>query len=198
VLPFRVAKTASDAARAAEEIGFPVALKIYSPDIVHKMDVGGVKLNLNNASAVKDAFETMMASIKKAQPEAKILGINVQKMAPAGRETIIGLKRDQAFGPVIMFGLGGTFVEIFKDVSFRAAPLDAYAVSTMVREIRSFPILDGARGGKKCDVAKIEECILRLAQLALDFPQIKELDMNPVIVGEEGKGAFVADARVML
>jgi acetyl coenzyme A synthetase (ADP forming)-like protein len=198
VLPFRVAKTAAEAARAAGEIGYPVALKIYSADIVHKMDVGGVKLNLQTAGAVKDAFETMLASVKKAQPEAKILGVNVQKMAPAGRETIIGLKRDAAFGPVIMFGLGGTFVEIFRDVSFRAAPLDSHDITTMVREIRSFPILAGARGGKKCDVAKLEECILRLAQLALDCPQIAELDMNPVIVGEEGQGAFVADARVML
>ena len=198
VLPSKAVKTAADAAQAAEALGFPVALKIYSTDIVHKMDVGGVKLNLKSATAVVDAFQDIMSSAKKAQPDARIQGVNVQKMAPAGREVILGLKRDPAFGPVIMFGLGGTFVEVFRDVSFRAVPLDKQAVSTMVREIRSFPILDGARGKQRCDIAKIEECILRLAQLAKDCPEIAELDMNPVIVGAEGKGAYVADARVML
>ncbi|MBN1257799.1 MAG: acetate--CoA ligase family protein [Planctomycetes bacterium] len=198
VLPSFVATTAAEAAKFANQVGFPVAMKIYSPDVVHKFDVGGVILDVADADSAGKAFEQIVASVKKAQPKAEITGVNIQKMAPHGREVILGLKRDPIFGPVVMFGLGGTFVEVFKDVSFRAAPLDSYAVGAMIREIKSFPILAGARGRTACDLAAIEDCIKRLAQLAVDCPEIIELDMNPVIVQPEGEGAVVADARIML
>ena len=198
VLPSGVAQSAEEAARVAGRVGYPVALKVYSSDIVHKFDVGGVILNVGDAAGARAGFEKITAAARKAVPEAQLRGVHVQKMAPAGQEVILGLKRDPAFGPVLMFGLGGTFVEIFHDVSFRAVPLDSHALSTMIREIRCFSLLDGARGHPACDLAKLEECLRRLAQLALDCPQIAELDMNPVIVGREGAGAVVADARILL
>jgi acyl-CoA synthetase (NDP forming) len=175
-----------------------VAMKISSPDVVHKFDVGGVVLGAGDEDAVRSGFESIMAAVKKATPDAKIEGVNVQRMAPSGREVIIGLKRDAVFGPVVMFGLGGTFVEVFRDVTFRAAPLGRRDVSEMIREVKSYPILTGVRGSGPRDIEAIEDCILRLAQLGTDVPAIAELDMNPVIVGAKGSGAAVADARIML
>jgi len=198
VLPARVAGSAQEAAAAAQEVGFPVAMKVYSPDVVHKLDAGGVVLNVGDAPGAAAAYERIVASVRQAQPQARIEGVNVQKMAPAGREVILGMKRDPAFGPVVMFGLGGTFVEVFRDVAFRAVPFDAQSVRDMVREVKSYPILAGVRGGPAYDVETIEECIERLGQLALDFPQITELDVNPVIVLEAGGGAVAADARIGL
>jgi acetate---CoA ligase (ADP-forming) len=198
VLPSAVATTPDEAAAAAARLGFPVAMKIHSADVVHKFDVGGVVLDIPNAEAARDSFEHITESVRAACPDAEILGVNVQKMAPEGREVIIGLKRDEAFGHVVMFGLGGTFVEVFRDVSFRALPLDHYSVGDMVRQVRSYPILAGTRGRRRCDIESIEDCIKRVGQLARDFPQITELDMNPIIVGLAGKGATVADARIML
>jgi len=198
VLPSGVANSPEQAADIAADIGFPVAMKIYSPNVVHKFDVDGVVLNVPDKKAVTKAYNDIINSVKKAKPDAEITGINIQKMAPDGREVILGLKRDPIFGPVIMFGLGGTFVEVFRDVSFRAVPLDEYAVSEMIREVRSYPILAGVRGRAPCDIEKLEECIKRLGQLALDCPSIKELDMNPVIVMAAGDGAVIADARIML
>jgi len=198
ILPSIVATTPDEAAAAATELGFPVAMKIYSPDVVHKFDVGGVVLNIPNAEAAHDSFDHIMECVKSACPKANIIGVNVQKMAPEGREVIIGLKRDEAFGHVVMFGMGGTFVEVFRDVSFRALPLDDHSVSDMIQQVRSYPILAGARGRRRCDIEAIEDCIKRLGQLAQDFPQITELDMNPIIVGSAGRGATVADARIML
>lgn len=198
VLPARVAATAGQAAEAAAQVGFPVAMKIYSPDVVHKFDAGGVVLNVMDGPAAARAFEQIVTSVRKAVPGAHIKGVNVQRMAPAGREVILGMKRDPAFGPVVMFGLGGTFVEVFRDVAFRAVPFDTQSVSSMVREVKSYPILAGVRGGPTYDVAMIEQCIERLGQLVLDFPQIAELDVNPVIVLEAGRGAVAADARIGL
>jgi len=198
VLPARVAATAAEAAAAAAEVGFPVAMKVYSPDVVHKLDAGGVMLNVQDERAAAEAFDRIISAVSEAAPGAQVKGVNVQRMAPAGREVILGVKRDPAFGPVAMFGLGGTFVEVFRDVAFRAVPLDVEDVQGMVREVRSYPILAGVRGGPAYDVAMIEQCIERLGQLALDFPQIAELDVNPVIVLEAGRGAVAADARIGL
>jgi len=198
VLDSGVAKSAEEAAQVAARLGFPVAMKIHSPDVIHKFDVGGVILGVADEEAARRAYERIIDVVSKRMPDAKIIGVNVQKMAQPGREVIMGLKRDAVFGPVVMFGLGGTFVEVFRDVAFAAAPLDDHTVASMVRAIRSFPILAGARGRPRCDIATIEECIKRLAQLAVDCPQIVELDMNPVIVMNEGEGAVVADARIML
>jgi acetyl coenzyme A synthetase (ADP forming)-like protein len=198
VLPSKVATRAAEAAAAAVQLGFPVAMKVYSPDVVHKLDAGGVVLNVQDERAAAEAFERIVESVRQAAPQARIKGVNVQRMAPAGREVILGVKRDPAFGPVTMFGLGGTFVEVFKDVAFRAVPLDEQDVRGMVREVKSYPILAGVRGGPAYDVAMIEQCIGRLGQLVLDFPQIVELDVNPVIVLEAGRGAVAADARIGL
>jgi len=197
-LPAKVATSADEAADVAAEIGFPVAMKIYSPDVVHKVDTGGVLLNVADAAGAKAAYDEIVASVTRAVPGAEIKGVNVQKMVPGGREVILGLKRDPVFGPVIMFGLGGTFVEVFKDVAFRAAPIDSYAVGALMREVKSYPILAGVRGRPACDIPAIEDCIKRLSQLAVDCPEIVELDMNPVIVLTAGEGAAVADARIML
>jgi len=197
-LPARLATTADEAASAAGEIGFPVAMKISSPDVIHKFDVGGVILDIEDEAAAREAFERITASVKEARPEAKLDGVNVQRMAPPGREVILGLKRDPVFGPVVMFGLGGTFVEVFRDVTFRAAPLGRQDASDMIRETKSYPILTGVRGSAPRDVKALEECLMRLAQLATDLPDVAELDMNPVMVGEKGSGAAVADARIML
>jgi acetyltransferase len=173
-------------------------MKVCSPQVVHKLDAGGVVLDVRDAAAARAAFARIVESVAAAAPGAVVRGVNVQKMAPPGREVILGVSRDAAFGHVLMFGLGGTFVEVFRDVSFRALPLDAYAVRSMIAETRSYPILAGVRGRPPADVAAIEECVLRLGQLAEDCPEITELDMNPVIVREEGLGAFVADARIMI
>jgi len=198
VLGTDVAATADEAAAAAARAGFPAVMKVNSPDVVHKLDVGGVMLDIATGEEAHAAFESIVAAVGKAHPEARVDGVTVRRMIPAGQEVILGCRRDPVFGPVIMFGLGGSFVEVFRDVSFRAAPVDEHAVHTMVREVQSFPLLSGARGRAPCDVAAVETCIKRLAQLAVDLPEVAELDMNPVIVQEDGEGAFVADARILV
>jgi acyl-CoA synthetase (NDP forming) len=166
--------------------------------VIHKFDVGGVALDVGDEAAARGAFERITASARRAVPEALIEGVNVQRMGPRGQEVILGAKRDPVFGPVVMFGLGGTFVEVFRDVAFRAAPLGARDVSEMIRETRSYPLLTGVRGSAPRDVEALEDCIVRLGQLAVDLPDVVELDMNPVIVDAKGRGAAVADARIML
>ena len=198
VLPARVAATAEQAAQAAGAGRLPGRDEDLQPDVVHKFDVGGVVLNVPDGPAAARAFEQIMTTVRRAVPGAHIKGVIVQRMAPAGREVILGIKRDPAFGPVVMFGLGGTFVEVFRDVAFRVVPFDVQTVRSMVREVKSYPILAGVRGGPAYDVAVIEQCIERLGQLVLDFPQIAELDVNPVIVLEAGRGAVAADARIGL
>ena len=198
VLPHGLAKSEDEAAKMAEKIGFPVVLKIMSEDIVHKFDVGGVQLNLNSIEEVRTAYGEMMRNVKAAMPEARIKGILVQKMVKGGEEVIIGLKRDYTFGPVIMFGLGGIFVEVFKDVRFRVAPVAKETVYEMIREIRSYHLLTGARGRSKKDIDSVVNCIQRISQLAVDCPQIKELDINPLLVQDEGGGCFVTDTKIML
>ena len=193
-----LAASADEAADRAEKIGFPVVLKIESPDVVHKFDVGGVVLNLETPEAVRTAYNTIIENVQRFKADAKINGVTVEKMITGGEEVILGVQRDPVFGPVVIFGLGGIFVEILKDVTFRAAPLDEYAVGTMIREIRSYPMLAGARGRTNRDVPALENCIRRLSHLATDCPQIASLDINPLIVLDEGKGCYVADARIML
>lgn len=198
ILPRAVAASAQDAAKIAEKIGFPVVMKIESKDVVHKIDVGGVVLNIDSAKAAEEAYESIVKNIRAHQPEAKIDGVLVQKMVKGGEEVILGLKNDPSFGPVIMFGLGGTYVELFKDVVFRVAPVTPAEVEEMTSQIKAAKMLTGIRGKKARDVKAIQECILRLSQLAVDCPRIKELDINPLIVCDQGEGGFVADARIML
>jgi acetyltransferase len=190
-------KTPDEAARAAAQIGFPVVMKIDSPDIAHKSDVGGVVVGVNSEEAVKAHFELMLSKVKARVPGALINGITICQMVK-GKEVLMGMTRDEQFGPVITFGLGGVFVEIMKDVSQRIAPLTKHDVDTMVRSIRSYPILTGARGGKAADINSLKETIFRISQIALDFPEISELEVNPVMVGDEGKGTYAVDALVVL
>ncbi len=198
IVPGALAKSPEEAASIAQSIGFPVVLKIVSPDIIHKSDVNGVVINVNTADEVRRSFEEITGNILKIKPEARIEGIQISKMITAGEEVILGIKRDQSFGPVIMFGLGGLYVEVFKDVSFRIAPIDDAISDSMIKQTKSYEILKGIRGKAPRDIPAIKECLIRLSQLALECPQIIELDINPLIVLEEAKGCYVADARIML
>jgi acetyl coenzyme A synthetase (ADP forming)-like protein len=198
VPPGALAMEVSEAVRLASEFGYPVAMKISSPDILHKSDVGGVKIGLANAQAVEDAFELMMLRIKRKLPKAELRGVLIEKMILGGKETILGMKKDPQFGPVLMFGLGGIFVEVLKDVSFGLAPITDEECRSMLESTRSYKLLTGARGEKPVDISAIVLNMQRLSQLVLDFPEIDEIDINPLKVGYEGDGAFVVDARIIL
>jgi len=191
-----IAETADDAAKLAEKIGYPVVMKIWSPDISHKSDVGGVKVGLKNADEVKAVFNTMMTEIPKKMPEAKLIGVYVQEMSPASREIILGIKRDPQFGAMIMFGLGGIFVEVLKDVEFALAPLTKKEALAMMKKTRSYKLLEGVRGQQGVDIDLLAENLQRLAQLVTDFPQIVELDINPMFAGPAGTKPIAVDARV--
>ncbi len=198
MLSWGVAKTAEEAVSVARKIGYPVVLKILSPDVVHKFDVGGVQLNLNSDSDVRQAFERIINSVKQHIPNARIEGVLVQAMAKKGREVILGMKRDPQFGPILMFGLGGIYVEVLKDVTFRFAPVRELGAYRMVRDIRTYKLLEGVRGEPPADIDKIVECIERLSQLAVEQDLIEELDINPLIVYPQGEGAVVVDVRIMV
>jgi len=194
----RLCTDADEAAQFADQIGYPVVLRIVSPQVVHKWDVGGVVLNLQEASAVRSAFEQMVQRVRQAVPQAEIRGAVVRRMIPPGHEVILGVKRDPSFGPVLMFGLGGLYVELFKDVTFGLAPISRGGAQRMLRQVKAFKILEGLRGSPPADVENIRECIQRLGQLAADFPRISELDINPLIVGPKQQGNTVADVRIRL
>ncbi|HSC70703.1 MAG TPA: acetate--CoA ligase family protein, partial [Candidatus Methylomirabilis sp.] len=195
----KLAKTEDDAAGIAKQIGFPVVLKIVSPDILHKSDAGGVKVNLRDEAAVRAAFRTILENARNYKADADIHGILVSEMAPAGTEVICGSVNDPTFGPTVMLGLGGIFVEVLKDVTFRVAPVSEESAMAMFPEIRSFPILEGARGEKKRDQKALAAVLSRLSQLITDLEDdIAETDANPVLLYEEGKGCRLVDARVIL
>ncbi|MFU8818841.1 MAG: acetate--CoA ligase family protein [Desulfurivibrio sp.] len=193
-----LATSSEEAMEVAERIGFPVALKIVSPDIAHKSDLGGVKLNLIDAAATRDAFDLMMLRIGQRAPNALVEGIYVEKMLNKGLEVIIGMSRDPQFGPMLMFGLGGIFVEVMKDVTFHLAPISEADAVMMLKSTRSYEILEGRRGQQGVDLVAIAQGLQRISQLTTDFPQITELDINPYIVGEIGRVPVVADARMTL
>ena len=193
-----LAKTAEEAAKAAEEIGFPVVMKITSPDILHKTDIGGVKLNLQGADEVRDTFDLMMYRAQRYQPTAEIWGCLVQQQVKGGKEILLGMNRDPQFGPLLVFGLGGIYVEVLKDVTFRVAPIDRRQAREMLSEIRGFPLLRGVRGEPPSDMDAIVDVLLRLSQLVTDFPEIVEIDINPLMVFEQGKGALGIDMRLIL
>ena len=194
----QLASNPDEAVEIAQRIGYPVVMKIVSPDILHKTDIGGVKLNLMGDTAVRDTFDLLMYRASRYMPEAEIWGALVQEMVPQGKEVIIGINRDPQFGPLLLFGLGGIYVEALKDVSFRIAPIARWEAEEMITEIRAYPLLRGFRGEKPSDLKAIAECILRVSQLAVDFPEIVELDINPLMVNEEGKGAVAIDMRLVL
>jgi acetyltransferase len=194
--PAKLAKTAEEASAAAASVGFPAALKIVSPEILHKSDAGGILLNLADEKAVREGFAQVVANAGKVSLPEKVLGVLIAPMAPKGQECIIGMIRNPQFGAVVMFGLGGIFVEVLKDVSFRVVPLTDLDVGEMIHEIKGYPLLAGIRGQKPKDTGTLKEILRRLAQLAADHPEIQEVDINPVIVHEQG--ASIVDARVIL
>ena len=190
--------SADAAAKIAAQFACPLAMKVMSADVIHKYDAGGVLLNVSGAEEARAAFEKILANVLKAVPKAKIDGILMEQMAPKGVEVILGASRDERFGPLMMFGLGGTLVEVLKDVSFRLAPMWQISAEKMVREIRSFKVLDGFRGAPPADVDSIVNTLLRLSAMVCNHPEISELDINPLIVHSKGQGCSVADSRVML
>jgi len=193
-----VARSKEEAVKIANEMGYPVVLKILSPDILHKSDVGGVKVNLKSAGEVAKAYDEIMESVRKAKPDARIIGVTVQEMAPEGLEVIIGGIKDEFFGHAVMFGLGGIFVEILKDVAFGIVPLTRRDDEEMIREIKSYPVLEGARGLPPRDINALVDTILKVSTLLQENPEIKEMDLNPTRVYEKGKGVKVLDARIIL
>ncbi len=194
----RLVSTVEEAMEAAPRLGFPLAMKISSPDIIHKSDIGGVRLNLNSAQDVADAFELMMLRIGRKVPEAVLEGVYLERMVPKGREVILGMTRDPQFGPMLMFGLGGIFVEVMKDVTFHLAPITHEEAMSMLMGTRSYRLLEGARGESGVNLSAIGEALQRISQLVTDFPQIAELDINPFIVGKPGEDSVAADARIQL
>ena len=198
VLPGQLARSADEAVEIAGRVSYPVAMKIVSPDIVHKSDMGGVKLNLANDGQVMDAFDLMMLRISRRAPKAKLVGAYVEQMCKPGREVILGMHRDPQFGPMLMFGLGGIFVEVMQDVSFYLAPITQSEAMQMLMGTRSYSLLKGARGEAPVDLDSIAGALQRISQLVTDFPQIVEMDINPFIVGEVGRQPVVADARMTL
>jgi acetyl coenzyme A synthetase (ADP forming)-like protein len=198
VVPGDLARTAEEAVQIAEKVGYPVAVKIASPDVLHKTDIGGVILSLPDAEAVRQAFAQVASRARQYMPEAEIWGALVQAMVPRGREVIIGMNRDPQFGPLMMFGLGGAYVEALKDVSFRLAPLASEEAWEMMAEIRAHSLLKGVRGEPPADRSAIADCLLKASWLVSDFPDILEMDINPLIVHEEGSGAIAVDARMVI
>jgi len=196
VIETKLATSKQEAIEVSKKLGFPVALKIVSPEIIHKSDVGGVKLGLKTAKQVGAAYEEILSALKQKHPNALIDGISVQKMARPGIEVIVGMTKDAQFGPVLMFGLGGILVELLKDVSFRIVPLEREDAREMIREIKGYPILEGFRGREQADILVLEEILLKISGFVDDHPEIKEIDLNPIFAYKDG--AVAVDARVIL
>jgi acyl-CoA synthetase (NDP forming) len=196
VVEAKLARTKTEAVSMSKEMGFPVVLKIVSPDVIHKSDSGGVKLGLANAAQVGKAYSEILSAVKRHCPKAKIQGISVQKMARPGVEVIIGMTKDAQFGPVLMFGLGGILVEVLKDVSFRIVPLAKRDAREMIKEIKGYPLLEGYRGQEPADIPFLEALILKVSDFIDKNPEIKELDLNPVFAYKNG--AVAVDARAIL
>ena len=196
VVEAKLARSKKEAMSVSKEMGFPVVLKISSPDVVHKSDSGGVKLGLANATQVGKAYTEIISSVKQAYPEAQIEGVSIQPMAPPGVEVIVGMSKDPQFGPVLMFGLGGILVEVLKDVSFRIVPVTERDAREMIREIKGYPILEGYRGQKPASIPALEKLIVKVSQFVEKNPQIKELDLNPIFAYPDK--AVAVDARIIL
>jgi acetyl-CoA synthetase (ADP-forming) len=196
VTAFKLAKNEKEAAEFAEQIGFPVVLKIVSPDIIHKSDAGGVMVNLKSVTEVRSAYGKILENAKKYNAAAKIVGVLVQEMAPQSTEVIVGAIKDLQFGQTLMFGLGGIFVELLKDVTFRVAPITREEAREMITEVKAYPLLTGYRNTPPADIDAIVTILLNTSKLVMDYPEIKELDLNPIMAYE--KGAKTVDARIIL
>ena len=193
---FKLIKSEEGIDKLKETIGYPIVMKIVSPDIIHKSDAGGVKVGVKNEEEAKMAYQEIISKAIKYNKKAKISGVIVYPMAPQGTEIIIGMTKDPSFGPVIMFGLGGIFVEVLKDVSFRIIPLEERDAQEMIAEIKGYKILKGVRGEAPKDIEAIKNLLMKVSQLTMENPEIKEIDLNPVFVFE--KGLQVVDARMIL
>jgi len=193
-----IARTVEEAIAGANRVGFPVVLKVASPDISHKTDVGGVALGIGDADALRKAWERMDRTVRAAAPKARIEGYEVQAQIPSGKEVLIGVQRDPSFGPIVVFGLGGIYVEVLRDVTFRLAPVRPLSAQHMIESVKAFPLLKGVRGEPPSDLVALAEVIERVSQLAVDCPEVSELDINPLIVRRAGQGVVAVDARVVL
>jgi len=193
---FKLIKSEDEIIGLAKEINFPIVMKIVSPDIIHKTDAGGVKLNIKNEKEARIAYREIIFEVKKHNKKAKISGVIIVPMVQKGTEIIIGMMKDPHFGPVIMFGLGGIFVEVLKDISFRVLPLEERDAEEMITEIKGYEILKGARGNPPRDIQAIEEVLMKVSKLTMENPEINEIDLNPIFVFE--KGLQVVDARMIL
>jgi len=196
VTEFKLAKSEAEAVEFADEIGYPVVLKIVSLDIVHKSDVGGVMVDLKDAMSVRNAYNQILENVIRHDAKARITGILIQEMAPSSTEVIVGAIKDLQFGPAIMFGLGGIFVEVLKDVTFRIAPITEDEACEMISEVKAYPLLKGYRNTPPADLEAIAKILLNTSRLVTDHSEIKELDLNPIMVYE--KGAKTVDARIIL
>jgi acyl-CoA synthetase (NDP forming) len=196
ITKFKLAKNEAEAVRFADAIGYPAVLKIVSPDIIHKSDVGGVLVGLKNAGGVRNGYNLIMKNVKKHNEKAGIVGILVQEMAPSSTEVIVGTIKDPQFGQTLMFGLGGIFVEVLKDVTFRIAPVTADEAREMISEVKAYPLLKGYRGMPPADIDAIVKILLSTSKLVMEHDEIKELDLNPIMVYR--KGAKTVDARIIL
>jgi acetyltransferase len=194
----RLARSLDEAVRCAEELGYPVVMKVVSRDILHKSDVGGVALDLENRKEAIEGYEAILNNCRTRVPDAALDGIEVAEMAAPGVETIVGARRDASFGPIVMFGLGGIYVEVMKDVAFRAPPLDAREVRSMLKQIRSYPLLLGVRGEAKKDVDAVVDAVLRVGAILRRCPAVADVEVNPLVVYEQGRGARAVDARILL
>ena len=195
---YGLARSPEEAVEIASHIGFPVVLKVVSPDIIHKSDVGGVVVNVRSEEQVVEAYTRIVENVKRRAPEARVYGILVQQMVPEGVEVIVGATRDPVFGPVVMFGLGGIFVEVLKDVSFRVVPLTEEDADEMIKEVKGYAVLKGVRGQPPRDIAALKKIVLGVAKLMEELEEVRELDLNPVMSYPEGQGAAIADARVIV
>ena len=193
---YSVASSEEEAVKIAKRLGFPLVMKIVSPDIMHKTDIGGIKMNIINSPQIKKAYKNIICNVRKNKPEVRINGVLLYKQAPEGIEVVVGMTRDPQFGPTVMFGLGGIFIEILKDVAFRVCPIDRTDIEEMLTEIEGIKMLQGYRGQPRRDVNAIIDIIMKISRLALDYPVVKGIDLNPIIVYE--KGALVVDAKVFL
>jgi len=193
-----LARDLSEAVKVAREVRYPIVLKIASPDIIHKSEAKGVKVGLSSELELRQSFGELINNARTYKPDAKILGVTIQEYLPPAREVIVGALQDPSFGPTVMFGLGGVWVEVLEDISFRLAPLSAEDAREMIQEIKGYPVLAGIRGTPPADVGALIGIIQKVGQIAHEFSEITEMDLNPIFAFDNGKGAVVADARIIL
>ncbi len=193
---YALVKTAGEAVEVSKKIGFPLVLKIASPDALHKSDMGGVAMDLKNVQEVERSYNKIIDNLKRNVPNARIAGVLIQKQMPEATHLIVGGLYDEQFGPAVMFGLGGVFVELFKDVSFRIAPITETEALEMVKEIKAYPVLSGYRGAKMLDITQLTQTIVNISELISNINAIKEVELNPLFVYE--KDVSAVDARIIL